>query len=241
MNKHVNIRGVEIPWYFIVGVAVLTIAVAVKLVAALWQPQHMCTLPPFEGPMNEDSSGKAIPAMKTASASRPADTAPNAAPGSSDTSRPPEETAAEQNAGRVVDETLPSGVRVRQQIIEADTGERVSHGEYHSWYPNGSRRSQGEHCDGRREGRWTFWDESRRLLSHQTYVGGLPHGPFAVYHPGGEKARAGQLSRGMKHGPWTYWDPQGREIRQEQYDRGTPVGQWVHRDADGETWAVVQR
>ena len=241
MNKNLNICGIEVPWFFVAGVAVLALAVAGKLVFGPLGQSDADAPGRHAAVAAETTEEPTQPAENDSASTTQSDDEPTVETEASQPEPSDQDVAALEDGTRIIDEMHACGIRVRQRVKATDTDAPISHGEYQTWYGNGNRRSQGQHRDGKREGRWTFWDDGGRLLSHQTYVGGLPHGPFVVYHPGGEKAREGELSRGMKHGLWTYRDEQGREIRQERYDRGTPTGQWVHRDSAGEVWAAVQR
>ncbi|MDC0935425.1 hypothetical protein OAS39_03985 [Pirellulales bacterium] len=119
------------------------------------------------------------------------------------------------------------------------TASGKSDGDVRLNYPDGSPLYSGQVVNGRREGRWRFWDRQGHLFSIQTYANGTLEGPTEYYHSNGTVQLKGTLVNGERHGTWTTYDPQGRVVIVERFDTGTAVGVIDRYDSKGRSWLRI--
>lgn len=120
-------------------------------------------------------------------------------------------------------------------------------GEWRSWYPDGTLRSEyafddrptpmrfyhpsgapsaaGPAVDGVREGRWTFWYPDGRVRKEGAYRDGERHGLWTLYHPGGGLRSRGVYREDRRVGEWRHWKalPPTRESEWRPEEPGGPA------------------
>jgi hypothetical protein len=57
--------------------------------------------------------------------------------------------------------------------IEWEMRHGSPHGAVEAWWENGERKLRGRRADGRREGRWTWWDDAGAITARCRYDGGV--------------------------------------------------------------------
>jgi hypothetical protein len=53
------------------------------------------------------------------------------------------------------------------------SGHYVNNGKYLEWHPNGLRATEGEYKLGRKDGKWSEWDDTGRLVSERWFDNGV--------------------------------------------------------------------
>ena len=80
------------------------------------------------------------------------------------------------------------------------------------YHPEGVKSMEGPLKDGKRHGEWKSWYENGSLWSIGHFSYGLRHGKGIVYHPNGQKFIEGNYINGERAGKWIFWDENGRSI-----------------------------
>lgn len=108
----------------------------------------------------------------------------------------------------------PSGA---QQVVEADAvlcaqvsqGQRVFHGPYVAFWPNGVRQSEGQYVDGFRSGRWVFHDANGVPSGETWFKAGSYDGLRVELNPDGSKRLEEQWVAGKRQGAQKQWSAAG--------------------------------
>lgn len=90
------------------------------------------------------------------------------------------------------------------------------------YHPNGVKSMEGPLKDGLRHGEWKSWYEDGSLWSVGSFVNGLRHGKGIVYHPNGKKFIEGAYIHGERSGKWMWWDEDGRLITETEAIKMAP-------------------
>jgi hypothetical protein len=89
------------------------------------------------------------------------------------------------------------------------TGQRVLHGPYVAYWPNGARQSQGQYEEGFRSGRWVFFDPAGAPTGETWFKAGSYDGPRVELNPDGSRRLEEQWVAGKRQGPQKSWDSAG--------------------------------
>ena len=91
------------------------------------------------------------------------------------------EIRTDSNTNQVVEEY--------QYYVDSKSGEQVRHGDYRTFYPDGSPMESGQYGHGKTEGEWEYrQDEIRRMT---TFEEGRLVGTYSCYDGNGHKIREG--------------------------------------------------
>lgn len=151
-------------------------------------------------------------------------------------------------------ENWPDGrLKARYEVRVEPDGREVRHGEWTSWYPDGTVEAEGRYARGLRQGKWVFRWESGERREVGSFEAGEREGRWFEYDPAGKRTGRGSYARGRRDGEWTYWGSDG-EVDAERSGTfrwhrvplaGTPLtwegeareglkdGVWTLRRADG--------
>ena len=72
-------------------------------------------------------------------------------------------------------------------------------------------KREGNNKDGKRDGKWTFYDENGQIIEVETYKDGKLDGQFTGWYESGQKRIEGSYKDGKHTGIWTSWDSSGVE------------------------------
>lgn len=130
----------------------------------------------------------------------------------------------------------------REQWCEKldQSGNRVRHGPYRAWYPDGRIKIEGQFVEGDRSGRWTFWhgnglwDGKGQKKEEGEFRAGKEHGLWTRWYSLGPKRDEGEYRDGVKRGRWASWHELGQKEREGQYLDGQEVGVWRRWNQKGE-------
>lgn len=114
------------------------------------------------------------------------------------------------HAGRLEVETVFHSNGNRSFEVGMNRAGRM-HGPYRSWSYEGKLRVEGHYDDGRKDGRWVFYQpDGQRVIEH-TYDRGLPVHKERYKIEGGEKVADGR---------WTRWNAQGEVAAVDWFENG---------------------
>jgi antitoxin component YwqK of YwqJK toxin-antitoxin module len=86
------------------------------------------------------------------------------------------------------------------------------------YYPNHQKYMEGEYKDGKREGKWTSWNQNGNKWSEGNFKNGLDDGLRIIYHENGKLFIEGYYKAGLKTGVWRFYDDQGVFVREENFN-----------------------
>lgn len=94
-------------------------------------------------------------------------------------------------------------------VKQAPGGQRLFHGPYVAYWPNGAKQSVGQYADGFRTGRWVFYDQAGAVTGETWFKAGSYDGPRVELYPDGRKRLEEQWVAGKRQGPQKTWDAAG--------------------------------
>ncbi len=129
----------------------------------------------------------------------------------------------------------------REQWCERldQSGNRVRHGPYRAWYPDGRIKIEGQFVEGDKSGRWTFWhgnglwDGKGQKKEEGEFRAGKEHGVWTRWYSLGPKRDEGEYRDGVKRGRWAFWYELGQKEREGQYLDGQEVEVWLRWNQNG--------
>lgn len=129
-------------------------------------------------------------------------------------------------------------------------GKQMGEGRYINEY-------KGKEIERIKDSVWTFYDESGKLISKDTYVNGKKNGTSYVYLPDGSVSEERNYKMDIQHGPFkqyfvgkrikgegnyvngnlegraAYYFPNGVEVAAGYYKNGEKNGPWIYKDEKG--------
>lgn len=150
-----------------------------------------------------------------------------------------------EGAGRPRAEQGPWSAWYRDGQLRArgryEDGLRV--GVWETFYPSGGQgggiQSRGERVpipeEGRspRQGTWSFWHPSGRLMRRGRFERGLEEGLFEEWHPSGQPRLRTQYRAGLLEGPSEEWYDDGSVRSRGSWSAGLRSGPWEGWRRDG--------
>jgi len=91
---------------------------------------------------------------------------------------------------------------------------------YTEYYPGTKRiKFQGpQNAEGKRDGKWVFFDEKGVELSMTNYKDGKKHGPTMVKYPNGNIHYTGEYTNDKTTGVWTTYSEIGEKLTVKNFD-----------------------
>ena len=155
----------------------------------------------------------------------------------------------------------------RRTFYRDAEGQKVDHGRYYYWFPNGnmSQDTQYKHgkrdgkqivyhfsggkeseqfwVDGKQEGKEQWWDENGVLYRVCEYKNDMPDGVWTWYYPPTKATENIKVSEqhwkeGLKNGPWKWWYANGQLGISGQYQDHRQHGTWKYFDEAGKQTEV---
>ena len=141
-------------------------------------------------------------------------------------------------------------------IMSFKQGGKVAYARLFHQY-TGKRMGEGKYIQELKDSVWTYYDESGKLLSKDTYANGKKNGISYVYLPDGKLAEERNYKADLQHGPFkqyldgkslrgqgnyvngqldgkaTYYYPNGVEVAAGFYKNGAKTGPWIYREENG--------
>ena len=141
---------------------------------------------------------------------------------------------------------FPDGKLAMTGSYSPDSGNRV--GTWTEYYRSGEKMAKGPR-DHTRQGDWTFWDKSGKIIFEGTFAGNDFNPRQAVLYENGRKVAAGEISVGLvkysvdedkfiigtmvKAGVWKLFDERGRMTGEGEMVAGKKNGEWKELKSNG--------
>lgn len=97
------------------------------------------------------------------------------------------------------------------------------HGPYVDFWANGQKQSEGQHKDGFRTGRWTFYDANGVKTGETEFERNNYHGQRVEYFPSGSKKVEQTWVKGKREGVEVAYSEDGKTVSQVRYTADKPV------------------
>lgn len=94
------------------------------------------------------------------------------------------------------------------------------HGNFTSWYPDGSFMKEATYVEDNEEGLYKAWNQLKKPLETITFTGGYRNGPYISYHSNGSVRLRGMYYFDEEDGDWELYDENCKQIAIYKYDRG---------------------
>ncbi|RKI70050.1 hypothetical protein D7X55_10460 [Corallococcus sp. AB049A] len=101
--------------------------------------------------------------------------------------------------------------------------ERVLHGPYADFWPNGQKQSDGQYLNGFRSGHWTFWDANGVKTGETDFAEGDYHGTRVQYFANGKPKMVEQYQKGIRNGTVQELSEDGKVVRESRFEKGKEV------------------
>jgi antitoxin component YwqK of YwqJK toxin-antitoxin module len=131
-----------------------------------------------------------------------------------------------------------------QEYYENVLDRPIRSGVWTTYYPDGSKRSEGGYDKGTMSGPWREYHVNGNVLRDVTFADGSLTGTWSQYYETGQLEMRGQasgseqyyrntLDRPIRSGVWTTYYPDGSKRSEGGYDKGTMSGPWREYHASG--------
>lgn len=84
------------------------------------------------------------------------------------------------------------------------------------YFANGTKSMEGPLLNEKRHGEWKSWYEDGSLWSEGSFREGFRHGKGVVYHSNGRKFIEGTYLNGKRVGTWLWYDKEGNVISEAE-------------------------
>ena len=126
--------------------------------------------------------------------------------------------------------------------IDKDTGDKIkagqvigvktaddTDGQFLFWYDKQriKIKSHKVFINGKRNGRWTFWNENGNIVRTGSYAAGKRDGSYAYYFNDGSKKEEGAWKNDQRDGLWTKYSNNGNTQKEGTYSNGKKDGVWT--------------
>jgi len=95
------------------------------------------------------------------------------------------------------------------------------------YYPNGEKEMEGGIKNGKKHGKWTYWNVNKEKWSEENFDSGIRHGEFTIWYKSGEKNYAGFYKHGKSDGKWVFWDAEGNKTKEVLFENGKKLKETV--------------
>lgn len=122
---------------------------------------------------------------------------------------------------------LSLAVSIMGQEVNQMDSKGLRQGKWMAYYPNGSKRYEGQFEDGRCKGVFTYYDEAGKLMATNDFDQSGKKALNKTYSPNGRLVATGYYLNQKKDGEWRYYAKEtGKLILTEEYANGKLNG-WV--------------
>ena len=126
--------------------------------------------------------------------------------------------------------------------IDKDTGDKIkagqvigvktaddTDGQFLFWYDKQRIKIKSHKVfnNGKRNGRWTFWNENGNIVRTGSYAAGKRDGSYAYYFNDGSKKEEGAWKNDQRDGLWTKYSNNGNTQKEGTYSNGKKDGVWT--------------
>ena len=126
--------------------------------------------------------------------------------------------------------------------IDKDTGDKIkagqvigvktangADGQFLFWYDKQriKIKSHKVFINGKRNGKWTFWNENGNIVRTGSYAAGKRDGSYAYYFNDGSKKEEGAWKNDQRDGLWVKYSNNGNTQKEGTYSNGKKDGVWT--------------
>ena len=126
--------------------------------------------------------------------------------------------------------------------IDKDTGDKIkagqvigvktaddADGQFLFWYDKQRIKIKSHKVfnNGKRNGRWTFWNENGNIVRTGSYAAGKRDGSYAYYFNDGSKKEEGAWKNDQRDGLWAKYSNNGNTQKEGTYSNGKKDGVWT--------------
>ena len=114
------------------------------------------------------------------------------------------------------------------QVIGVKTADDAD-GQFLFWYDKQriKIKSHKVFINGKRNGKWTFWNENGNIVRTGSYAAGKRDGSYAYYFNDGSKKEEGAWKNDQRDGSWVKYTNNGNTQKEGTYSNGKKDGVWT--------------
>jgi len=114
------------------------------------------------------------------------------------------------------------------QVIGVKTADDAD-GQFLFWYDKQriKIKSHKVFINGKRNGKWTFWNENGNIVRTGSYAAGKRDGSYAYYFNDGSKKEEGAWKNDQRDGLWAKYSNNGNTQKEGTYSNGKKDGVWT--------------
>jgi len=114
------------------------------------------------------------------------------------------------------------------QVIGVKTADDAD-GQFLFWYDKQriKIKSHKVFINGKRNGKWTFWNENGNIVRTGSYAAGKRDGSYAYYFNDGSKKEEGAWKNDQRDGLWVKYSNNGNTQKEGTYSNGKKDGVWT--------------
>jgi len=114
------------------------------------------------------------------------------------------------------------------QVIGVKTADDAD-GQFLFWYDKQriKIKSHKVFINGKRNGKWTFWNENGNIVRTGSYAAGKRDGSYAYYFNDGSKKEEGAWKKDQRDGLWVKYSNNGNTQKEGTYSNGKKDGVWT--------------
>lgn len=94
----------------------------------------------------------------------------------------------------------------------------VQNGPYTEYYPNGTKKMEGNMKNGKRDGVWKAYYKNGSVWSIGFYINGLRDGIGVVFYENGQKYMEGEYKNDKQFGKWSFYSDKGEVIKDTTFN-----------------------
>lgn len=118
--------------------------------------------------------------------------------------------------------------QIREVYHLRDTLDNILHGEYISFFMNGTMEKKGSYEEGLPEGKWAYYYENGNQKMEGELEAGEPNGYWTYYFENGKKKMEGEMIGNRRDGDWLIYYQNGAVKRQGVFVDGMRKGLWFY-------------
>jgi antitoxin component YwqK of YwqJK toxin-antitoxin module len=103
---------------------------------------------------------------------------------------------------------------------------------------SGKKAGEGVYVDKKKQGEWTYFDDSLRVRSVEQYVNGMKHGFFKLFYPDGKLLEESEYKNDKREGLSRQYYPNGQVKSQLTYKNDVLTGPGRYFTPDGKLEAA---
>ena len=115
-----------------------------------------------------------------------------------------------------IETTHPNGEKNQVSYYQKVDGKEVLVKEKH-YHENGVLKMEGAFLNGKREGEWRAYFNTKKLQSVGVFKGGIRTGKTQIYYPNGAVRYEGQYENDQQTGRWKFYNQAGQLVQEKNY------------------------